>query len=352
MKKAFFRFGEKYVSGGATSQETDVPVDGKSKFSVCIGSGSDDEIGECEQYPALGGVPRIQVLFSNGQPGPGVSFGHFQQFNARQGCVSVVFEIVYGFHKIFYENQRYILFFDGLIIFNFCVLILACFYIQSHTMRQIALDAAIHEAAPFYEGLVLTCNVQNSMFEEGLWTELEIEIERFRRLYVVEDINKLPGIFEMRQLYKKLGKDPNRYRPSAEALCRRILKDKNLYRINTLVDLINLVSIRTGLSIGGFDNDKICGDLQLGVGRSGEAFEAIGRGILNIEGLPVYRDEKGGIGTPTSDEERTKIDLNTCKLLMIINSAGGSVGMKNALALSAQLLEMYVRAQDLIVVRF
>lgn len=95
---------------------------------------------------------------------------------------------------------------------------------------------------------------------------------------------------------------------------------KGILTINTLVDLINLISMRSGYSIGGFDIDKIIGDtLTLGVGRASESFEGIGRGMLNIEGLPVFRDAVGGIGTPTSDNERTKLSLDTKHLLMTIN---------------------------------
>ena len=219
-------------------------------------------------------------------------------------------------------------------------------------MKQIEIDPLIRVQAPRYSGIVLVCPVVNTDSDQGLWLEMNAEIESFRQRYVVEDINKLPGIYEMRQLYKKLGKDPNRYRPSAEALCRRILKDKNLYRINTLVDVINLISIHSGFSIGGFDYDKIEGDIRLGVGVLGENFEAIGRGLLNIEGLPVYRDEVGGIGTPTSDEERTKIDLSTKKLLMIINSAVGPEGLEKTLVLSRKLLEDYVQAKSFEIGRF
>jgi len=219
-------------------------------------------------------------------------------------------------------------------------------------MKQIEIDPLIRAQAPRYSGIVLVCPVVNTDSDQGLWLEMNTEIESFRQRYVVEDINKLPGIYEMRQLYKRLGKDPNRYRPSAEALCRRILKDKDLYRINTLVDVINLISIHSGFSIGGFDYDQIEGDIKLGVGMSGEKFEAIGRGLLNIEGLPVYRDEVGGIGTPTSDEERTKIDLGTKKLLMIINSAVGPEGLEKTLVLSRKLLEDYVQAKSFEIGRF
>ena len=106
---------------------------------------------------------------------------------------------------------------------------------------------------------------------------------------------------------------------------RRTLKGHDLYRVSTLVDLINLASIRYGYSIGGFDADKIQGTrLTLGIGREGEPYEGIGRGPLNIQGLPVYRDEMGGIGTPTSDHERTKLSLETTRLLAIVNGYDGN----------------------------
>jgi DNA/RNA-binding domain of Phe-tRNA-synthetase-like protein len=214
------------------------------------------------------------------------------------------------------------------------------------------MGAEIRAAAPCYAGSLLECEVENTSHDAGLWEEIESEVRRFRALYQVEDINQLPGIYEMRRLYKKLGKDPNRYRPSSEALCRRILLGKDLYRINTLVDLINLVSIRTGFSIGGFDARMVQGDLSIGVGKAGERFEAIGRGLLNIEGLPVYRDALGGIGTPTSDEERTKLSLSTTRLLMVIHTAGGTEGLEGAEVLSERLLIRYTAARNLEIHRF
>ena len=147
------------------------------------------------------------------------------------------------------------------------------------------------------------------------------------------------------EFYKRLGKDPNRYRPSSEALRRRILRELPLYKVDTLVDLINLVSIRSGYSIGGFDADKIAGgSLVLGVGREGEIYHGIGRGELNIAGLPVYRDAVGGVGTPTSDEERTKIGLDTTHLLMIINGYSGLEGLEAAGKYAVGLLSKYVSA--------
>lgn len=219
-------------------------------------------------------------------------------------------------------------------------------------MPNLTIEPEILAAAPAYAGCVLECSVVNSPHEPLLWEDIASETLRLRSHHALEDINKLPGIVEMRRLYKKLGKDPNRYRPSAEALCRRLLLGKELYQINTLVDLINLVSIHSGFSIGGFDADKVRGNLSIGVGQALEPFEAIGRGLLNIEGLPVYRDELGAIGTPTSDVERTKLCLETSHLLMVIHSAGGQQGLDDAVALSTRLLQQHAHATELQIHRF
>lgn len=212
---------------------------------------------------------------------------------------------------------------------------------------NISVSEQIYQACPRLRLGIISCDVVNTPSDEALWEEIAAEEESLRLSMRMEEIARRIPIYETRQAYKKLGKDPNRYRPSAEALCRRILKGYPLYKIDTLVDLINLVSIHTGYSIGGFDAGKIKGDLILGVGQADELFNGIGRGPLNIEGLPVYRDEQGGIGTPTSDEERTKIDLSTTKLLMIINGYSGEEGLMEAVAYAKDLLEKYATARNI-----
>jgi len=216
-------------------------------------------------------------------------------------------------------------------------------------MRQISIEIsdAIYRACPDFRVAVIACKVMNYDYNEALWREIKLFTTGFEATYRMEEIKLRPAIHATRQAYRMLGKDPNRYRPSAEALCRRILKGQQLYQINTLVDLINLVSLKTGYSIGGFDLDKIVDDLTLGVGEADERFEAIGRGVLNIEGLPVYRDAVGGIGTPTSDEERTKITTDTAHLLMIINAYSGEEGLQEAVTYSVDLLKRHAGAKEI-----
>lgn len=217
-------------------------------------------------------------------------------------------------------------------------------------MKEITIQISdkINEVCPDFCLATIQCQLTNTLYDAELWKEINAFSEEFRKTYEMSNINKRTTIFATRQVYKKLGKDPNRYRPSAEAMCRRIVKGESLYQIDTVVDLINLVSIKTGYSIGGFDADKIEGNLTLGVGEAEERFEAIGRGLLNIEGLPVYRDEKGGIGTPTSDEERTKISPETSQLFMIINGYSGKEGLQEAVDYSVKLLQKYAKATDVL----
>lgn len=213
---------------------------------------------------------------------------------------------------------------------------------------NIIIENIIRNAAPQLEVVTIEADVVNRDTPDEFWNELTAEAARIASNYQMPDINKRPAIAATRAAYKALGKEPNRYRPSCEALCRRAVKGMELYRINALVDIINLISMRSGYSIGGFDADKIEGDtLCLGAGREGEVFNAIGRGALNIESLPVYRDMIGGIGTPTSDEERTKLSLDTRRLLMCINIYGVELPIEDTVNLSCSLLEKYCSATNI-----
>lgn len=190
---------------------------------------------------------------------------------------------------------------------------------------KIEVSEEIENVCPGFVGGCIDAKVVNSKFCQPLWDEIHQLGDKFKASLTTETLKEIPSIAATRRVYRACGKDPSRYRPAAEALIRRMLKGKELYQIDTLVDLINVASIAYGYSIGGFDADKFIGDtLRLGVGREGEPYEGIGRGMINIAGLPVYRDAEGGVGTPTSDNERTKIDLNTRHLVVLINGYDGN----------------------------
>ncbi len=206
---------------------------------------------------------------------------------------------------------------------------------------KIIVSKEIENVCPNFVGACVEAQVKNSPYCAELWQEINALGEHYREVLSTETLKAISGIEATRRVYRACGKDPSRYRPAAEALIRRQLKGKDLYQIDTLVDLVNLASIRYGYSIGGFDADKFEGDtLTLGVGREGEPYEGIGRGMINIAGLPVYRDAVGGVGTPTSDNERTKISLSTTHLVVLIN---GYDGDESQVIANAQYIQKLVR---------
>ncbi len=190
---------------------------------------------------------------------------------------------------------------------------------------KVVVSQEIEQVCPEFVGACVEAMVVNTPYNSELWQEIEILGNRYRTTLTTESLKEMTSIAATRRVYKACGKDPSRYRPASEALIRRVLQGKELYQRDTLVDLVNLASVAFGYSIGGFDADKFVGDtLTLGVGREGEPYEGIGRGMINIHGLPVYRDAQGGVGTPTSDHERTKMTIDTRHLVVLINGYDGN----------------------------
>lgn len=213
---------------------------------------------------------------------------------------------------------------------------------------KVLVSEEIESVCPSFVGAAVSAEVVNTKYNEDLWKEIEEWGTKYRSGYTTETIKHISGIEATRRVYRACGKDPSRYRPASEALIRRMLQGKALYQIDTLVDLVNLASIAYGYSIGGFDADKFVGDtLTLGVGREGEPYEGIGRGMLNIAGLPVYRDAAGGVGTPTSDNERTKMEMSTKNVLVLINGYDGNEDNVRANAeFLVRLFEKYAQGKN------
>lgn len=205
------------------------------------------------------------------------------------------------------------------------------------------------EVSDLFPGIVigfLTGKIRNSQGHPDLRKLLQEMSTEISGSMDEESIRRVEGISAGKQAYRHLGKDPNRYRLSAEALMRRLVKGKELYSISSAVDALNLISLRTGITIGGFDAQEVNGDIELGIGLPGEDFIAIGRGPLNVENLPVYRDRIGIIGNPTSDSERTQINLSTTHILMLITGFYGNKGIDPALDQLKTLLTQFCDCTD------
>lgn len=221
-------------------------------------------------------------------------------------------------------------------------------------MLSISVSSEFSERVPQFRGAFLEVTVQNSATSPEFWAEIEASCEKLQADFTTETIKPRSSIAATRAAYKACGKDPSRYRPASEQLSRRVLQGKGLYSVDTLVDLGNLVSIFSGYPTGLLDADKIVGEsVELGIGRADEPYEGIGRGTLNIEGLPVYRDAVGAIASPTSDSTRTMLSPTTSRLLFIINSYDGDEQLlQESIDLAQDLLQRYAHAGEARIVKF
>ena len=214
-------------------------------------------------------------------------------------------------------------------------------------MIQVEIDPRILEVCPQVRIGLVSATVVNEPTCDALWAEIEAAAEDVKQRFALLAINERPAIAGTRRLYRALGKDPSRYRVSSEALCRRIIRGLGIYRLTTLIDVVNLVSIKSGYAISGLDRDKIAGNkLTMSVGTADDIYNGIGRGVLNIEGMPVYRDAAGPIATPTSDEERTKFTDETTHVQININAFVPEMPLEEAVEWMAERLKKYAHATD------
>lgn len=162
----------------------------------------------------------------------------------------------------------------------------------------------------------------------------------------LEDLTSAEEIKDGRDTYKNLGKSPSKYRLSSEALLRRILQGKGLYKVNNIVDINNLISIKSKFPVGSYDVNKIDAHIVLNRAEDGAKYKGIGKEFLNIEHLPVLTDSKGYFGSPTSDCERAMITEEAQEIVMCIYSFSGSDNIEGYLKEAESFLEKYAYGHD------
>jgi len=190
---------------------------------------------------------------------------------------------------------------------------------------RLTIDAALKAKCPKTTLGWVSAQVNAPASPRALITELDNCQQTILRLPEPRAVLEAPQILATRAAYKVLGKDPARYRGSAEALLRRVIAGKGLPRIDAVVDIINLVSVESRLPIGLYDLTHVQGDIVFRAGRAEETYKGIGKYDLNLEGLPVFCDAIGPHGSPTSDSERTMVTSETRNVLAVIISFGNEV---------------------------
>lgn len=193
----------------------------------------------------------------------------------------------------------------------------------------------------------LFAEVEVTEENDELWKLINNEINYMEENYVIEDISKNEQLKAAKACYRALKKDPTRYRISSDSLMRRIVKKKGLYKVNSIVDINNLISIKSGMSIGAYDAEKIVGDVNYTLGTKEDVYYGIGRGQINIENLPVLEDSKGKFGSATSDSERTIVTKETKKIYMNFISFAGKENLMEYIKETGNLLEKYSNARNI-----
>ncbi|MDD5307595.1 MAG: phenylalanine--tRNA ligase beta subunit-related protein [Deltaproteobacteria bacterium] len=153
---------------------------------------------------------------------------------------------------------------------------------------------------------------------EVLWREIDQTCRDIRERHAGGSSGQVPGVEEARRLYWSVGIDPTRTRPSSEALLRRVVKGKDLYRVHPLVDLFNLASLLSLLPVGLYDEGRIAGhEVLVRLGEPGWAFEGIRKGPVHVGDRLCVADAQGPFGSPTSDSLRTSIEGQVPRALAV-----------------------------------
>lgn len=213
---------------------------------------------------------------------------------------------------------------------------------------MVSIDAKLKE---LYPDIQLGCIVYDADVKERndeLWKKIDGEVApSLIKLMEQTPVTEVENISWSRKAYKALGKDPGRYRVSSEALYRRIKQGKGLYKINTVVDVNNLISLKTGFSVGSYDLDKVKGDIKLCHGQDEASYKGIGKDMINIANLPVLCDDEGPFGSPTSDSTKAMIGLETKRIITILYNFSPNADMASVLKSSADYLKEYADAQNI-----
>jgi DNA/RNA-binding domain of Phe-tRNA-synthetase-like protein len=175
-------------------------------------------------------------------------------------------------------------------------------------------------------GVVEADAVRVVRLEPGLAKLMDEVCGRKQREFTVESLAEAEPVRAVRAMFREWGMDPSKYRPSSEALLRRVVQGKGLYRVSNVVDIGNLGSIETGWPYGCYDRSKIDVPVSFRHGVTGERYEGIGKQTWHLEGRPVLADSQGPFGSPISDSTRSMITESAKQIMIVIYTPARASG--------------------------
>ena len=173
-------------------------------------------------------------------------------------------------------------------------------------------------------GVVEADGLRVTPADPGLAQLMDEVCERKRHEFTLETLADAKAVREVRAMFREWGMDPSKYRPSSEALLRRVVQGKGLYRVSNVVDIGNLGSIETGWPFGCYDRSRIQQPIEFRHGTSGESYESIGKQTWHLNGRPLLADSQGPFGSPISDSTRSMITESAQDILIVLYVPAGA----------------------------
>ena len=180
------------------------------------------------------------------------------------------------------------------------------------------------------------------------WSHMDADVlPRVRASIEGREWSSIPGVRGSRAAYKSFGRDPGRYRVSSEALLRRVRRGDELCRINSVVDVNNLISVTSGSSVGSYDLERIRGAIVFRRAGQGEGYTGIGKGFLDMENMLVLADDAGIFGSSMSDSTRAMVTERSRDILTVIYCFEDAIDLEALLAAGRQAFETFASASDM-----
>ncbi len=184
---------------------------------------------------------------------------------------------------------------------------------------DVSIDKALFSVYPEIRLGLLRFHAEVKAPDERFWYFMNTEVlPQVRSSMEGKEWGEIPGIKGSRAAYRAFGRNPGRYRVSSEALIRRIRRGDELYHINSVVDVNNLISVKSGLSAGSYDLGQVHGGIRLRKAEHGEGYTGIGKDFLDMENMLVLADDDGIFGSSMSDSTRAMVTDTASDILVVI----------------------------------
>lgn len=215
-------------------------------------------------------------------------------------------------------------------------------------MYEVKIDKSLYETYADIRLGLLQFHAEVKTSDVSFWNYMDNEILPDVRTFIEgKEWNEIPGVSGSRKAYKAFGRNPGRYRVSSEALLRRVRRNDELYHINSVVDVNNLISVTSGLSVGSYDLDQIHGPVTFRKAVNGEGYNGIGKDFLDMENMLVLADKEGIFGSSMSDSTRAMVTENTADILTVIYCFDKETDLSDLLIKSKAYFERFAEVENI-----